>query len=74
MFLSNFNIYQSFKIIKLRYNTCTKYEIFIKFFCRYIFPERFCIEPKGDDVGVVSSSYLEIDRDSDKISLKSFKF
>ncbi|VDN03985.1 unnamed protein product [Thelazia callipaeda] len=34
-----------------------------------IFPERFCLQPRGRDGGLVSDSYLEIDRNSNKLSL-----
>lgn len=37
----------------------------------YILPERFCIEPLERDGGSASDAYLEIDRDSDKISLQN---
>ncbi|VDK52708.1 unnamed protein product [Anisakis simplex] len=35
----------------------------------YVFPERFVIEPRDRDGGLASDSYLNIDRDSDKLSL-----
>uniref|UniRef100_A0A9J2Q5E8 Phosphatidylinositol-3-phosphatase SAC1 n=2 Tax=Ascaris TaxID=6251 RepID=A0A9J2Q5E8_ASCLU len=35
----------------------------------YIFPERFILEPRDRDGGLASDSYLEIDRDSDRLSL-----
>uniref|UniRef100_A0A1I7VC62 Phosphatidylinositol-3-phosphatase SAC1 n=1 Tax=Loa loa TaxID=7209 RepID=A0A1I7VC62_LOALO len=34
-----------------------------------IFPERFCLEPRGRDGGSVSDTYLEIDRNTGKLNL-----
>ncbi|VBB30502.1 unnamed protein product [Acanthocheilonema viteae] len=34
-----------------------------------IFPERFCLEPRGRDGGSVSNTYLEIDRNTEKLGL-----
>ncbi|VIO97219.1 Recessive suppressor of secretory defect, putative [Brugia malayi] len=34
-----------------------------------IFPERFCLEPRGRDGGLVSDTYLEIDRNTGKLGL-----
>ncbi|VDO38724.1 unnamed protein product [Brugia timori] len=36
-----------------------------------IFPERFCLEPRGRDGGLVSDTYLEIDRNTGKLGLIS---
>ncbi|VDN87603.1 unnamed protein product [Brugia pahangi] len=32
-----------------------------------IFPERFCLEPRGRDGGLISDTYLEIDRNTGKL-------
>ncbi|MCP9260468.1 Phosphatidylinositide phosphatase SAC1 [Dirofilaria immitis] len=34
-----------------------------------IFPEKFCLEPRGRDGGLISDTYLEIDRNTGKLSL-----
>lgn len=39
-----------------------------------MFPERFCLEPRERDGGLASDSYLEIDRDTDRIDLISKLF
>ncbi|MFH4981106.1 hypothetical protein AB6A40_007815 [Gnathostoma spinigerum] len=39
----------------------------------YDLPDRFCIEPRGQDGSLVSDSYLEIDRNSNEINLRNIK-
>ncbi|VDO79651.1 unnamed protein product [Onchocerca flexuosa] len=56
----NIQICQLFKICRISISLSS---------FRCIFPGKFCLEPRGRDGGLVSDTYLEIDRNSGKLSL-----
>mgnify|MGYP001567738990 CR=1 FL=1 len=42
--------------------------------CRYVQAEKFFLEPRDREGGLLSTNYLEIDRHTNSITLKGRKF